>query len=233
MNEVCWLALAMASFVGTHLLLSHPLRAPLVRAVGAQPFLGLYSLVSALTLGWTIYAAIQVPPLAPLWVAPAWLWHVVTLLMLLASILLVGSLIGNPAMVDPTGNPKFPENPRGVLAITRHPMMWAFMLWAIGHALVWSTPDSLIVTAGIGGLALIGSLAQDRKKVHAIGAPWRDWQAKTSYAPFGAQLSRRLPWRSVVPGPAPLIGGIAIWLGATWLHPLAGGPVAGPWMWMN
>ena len=77
-----------------------------------------------------------------------WLWHVVTLVMLLASILLAGSLIGNPAMVDPTGNPKFPDRPRGILAITRHPMMWSFLLWAIGHGLIWSTPDNLIIAAG-------------------------------------------------------------------------------------
>lgn len=229
MSETGWLALAMASFVATHLLMSHPLRATLVRAVGARPFLGLYSLVAALTLGWIVHAARQVPPLAPLWVAPSWLWAVAALIMLLASILLVGSLIGNPAMVDPTGNPKFPELPRGVLAVTRHPMMWSFMLWAICHALVWSTADNLIIAAGLGGLALVGSLAQDRKKVHAIGAPWTAWQAKTSYVPFGAQISGRASWGAIVPGPVPLIGGIALWLGATWLHPTT----VGPWMWMN
>jgi uncharacterized membrane protein len=222
-------ALATASFVGTHLLLSHPLRAPMVQAMGEKAFLGVYSLVSAITLGWTIWAAWAAPALPPLWLPPLWVWHVGGALMLLASILLIGSLSGNPAMVDPGGQPRFPDAPRGVLAITRHPMMWSFMLWAIVHALVWPAPDNLILAAGMGGLALVGSLAQDRKKMHSIGAPWRAWQDRTSYMPFGAQLSGRLRWRAAVPGPVALIGGLLIWTVATWLHPIA----AGPWLGMK
>ena len=41
---------AAITFVGTHFLMSHPLRAPLVRAVGEKGFLGLYSLVAFATL---------------------------------------------------------------------------------------------------------------------------------------------------------------------------------------
>ena len=38
------------AFVGLHFLLSHPLRGPLVRAMGERPFQGLYSLVAIVTL---------------------------------------------------------------------------------------------------------------------------------------------------------------------------------------
>jgi uncharacterized membrane protein len=164
MGQSTCLALAMASFVGTHLLLSHPLRAPTVRVLGEKGFLGLYSLISFATLGWAIYIAWHSPAQTPLWIAPIWGWHVATIVMLIATILLVGSLIGNPAMVDPTGQPKFPAQARGVYAITRHPMMWSFILWAIVHAALWGSPKTLIFAAGIGGLALIGALGQDVKK---------------------------------------------------------------------
>ncbi len=164
MTSTACLALAMASFVGTHLIMSHPLRAMLVARLGEQGFLGLYSLVSFITLGWTIYAAMTLPPQAPAWIAGPALWHVGSIIMLLAAILLVGSLIGNPAMVDPTGSPRFPPLARGVLAITRHPMMWSFILWAIVHAALWGSASNLILSAGIGGLALVGALAQDAKK---------------------------------------------------------------------
>src|SRR3546814_6854312 len=59
------------------------------------------------------------------WVAPPWFWDVVTLLMLFASVLLAGSLRGNPAAVNPKGRIDLPDRPHGVYAITRHPMMWA------------------------------------------------------------------------------------------------------------
>ena len=39
------------AFVGTHFLLSHPLRRPLVRAVGGRPFQGIYSIVSLIAFG--------------------------------------------------------------------------------------------------------------------------------------------------------------------------------------
>jgi uncharacterized membrane protein len=227
MGQSTCLALAMASFVGTHLLLSHPLRAPTVRVLGEKGFLGLYSLISFATLGWAIYIAWHSPAQTPLWVAPIWGWHVATIVMLIATILLVGSLIGNPAMVDPTGQPKFPAQARGVYAITRHPMMWSFILWAIVHAALWGSPKTLIFAAGIGGLALIGALGQDVKKAKTIGAAWQDWQARTSFIPFAALLGGKARWRTAMPGAIPLIGGLAIWLVASWLHPLP----TGPWLW--
>ena len=34
------------------------------------------------------------------------------------------------------------DEPRGVFAITRHPMMWGFALWALVHAIVNPTPPA-------------------------------------------------------------------------------------------
>ncbi|MBT2188508.1 NnrU family protein [Sphingobium nicotianae] len=231
MTTVTELVLAMTSFVGTHLIMSHPLRAPLVSRLGDRGFLGLYSLISFATLGWVIYAVMTLPPQAPAWVAGRAVWHGLAVVMLLAAILLVGSLIGNPAMVDPTGSPRFPQNARGVMAITRHPMMWSFILWASVHAGVWGSPSNLILSAGIGGLALIGALGQDAKKRRMLGQPWREWESKTSFVPFAALISGRASWRAAIPGMVPLIGGLLVWLGATWLHPALGGPPVGPWLW--
>ena len=49
------LLIAATAFVGTHFLMSHPLRAPLVSRLGEKGFLGLYSLVAAATLIWMIW----------------------------------------------------------------------------------------------------------------------------------------------------------------------------------
>ncbi len=48
--------IAAIAFVGTHFLLSHPLRAPIVGRVGEKGFLALYSLVAFATLGWLVVA---------------------------------------------------------------------------------------------------------------------------------------------------------------------------------
>ena len=48
------LFLSSIAFVGTHFLMSHPLRGPLVRRVGRGPFQGIYSLIALMTFGWMI-----------------------------------------------------------------------------------------------------------------------------------------------------------------------------------
>ncbi|WP_254602707.1 NnrU family protein [Sphingomonas bacterium] len=134
------LVAAALLFVGSHFLLSHPLRAPLVRAIGERGFLGIYSLVAAVTLGALAVAYRAQPTTALLWPAGDALWAVATVVMLLASVLLIGSLLGNPATVTGGAPAAIPAHARGVYAITRHPMMWAFALWAGVHAGVYPTP---------------------------------------------------------------------------------------------
>jgi len=212
------LALATAAFVGTHLLLSHPLRAPLVARLGERGFAGLYSLIAIATLGWMIWAWPEPGATPPLWVAPLWWWTVASALMLVASILLAGSLIGNPAFPQPGAKPREIAPPKGVFAITRHPMNWSFMLWALVHLSLSGSARNLIVAGGILVLALAGSIGQDRKKARLLGQPWRDWQARTSFVPFGAALAGRVRWRDTVPGVIALIGGLVLWALVTSYH---------------
>ncbi len=224
---------ATIAFVGSHFVLSHPLRRPLTARLGEKGFLPLYSVVAIATFTWFISAAVAAPNGPVWWIAAPGLWDLATLVMLGAAILLVGSLVGNPAMVDPSLRPRMPEAPRGVLAVTRHPMMWAFTIWAVVHVVLWGTPANLIVAAGIGILAFFGSRAQDGKKAMLLGDSWRTWEGRTSFWPFGAQVSHRAPWRAAIPQWGVLLGGIVIWLVATAAHGWLGGPLAGPWRWFH
>lgn len=211
--------IATAAFVGTHFLMSHPLRAPMVARLGLGGFRIVYSLVSFLTFGWIVWAMRGVGPETPLWIAPHWLWLVGAAVMLVASILLVGSFVGNPAL---PGAPKT-DAPRGVLAITRHPMMWSFALWALVHALVWPEPSLLVLSAGIAILALGGAAGQDAKKAQLQPDFWPRWKAQTGFVPFTG------PSRSWWPGWGVMLAGLALWLVATWLHPVLGAPPVGVW----
>jgi uncharacterized membrane protein len=216
-SPMACLALATAAFVGTHFLLSHPLRAPLVRQIGELRFRGLYSLVALITFGLMIWTYGNVDRQPPLWSAGESIWIAATLLMWLGSILFVGSFVGNPALPGARG-PKGP--PGGALAITRHPMMWGFALWAIVHIMVIATPKALIFDGAIIFLALVGAAMQDRKKRQLMGADWHDWTAQTAFLPFARGL------RS--PGLFAFLGGTGFFLLATWLHPLE----VGLWRWL-
>jgi len=210
------LALATLAFVGSHLLLSHPLRPALAARLGERGFLILYSLVALATFAWIIVAYRRGSDAGALWVAPYQYWPFASLLMLFASILLVGSLVGNPA--HPGAGRRAGAAPRGVYAITRHPMNWSFLLWALVHASLSGSPRNLIVAGGIFVLALLGSIGQDRKKERLLGDAWRDWEARTSFVPFGAAVAGKVRWRDCIPGAIALVGGIILWALATSYH---------------
>jgi uncharacterized membrane protein len=158
---------------------------------------------------------------SPLWVAPLWWWPIASAIMLVASILLVGSLIRNPAFPHPGARARDIPPPRGVFAITRHPMNSSFTLWALVHISISGSARNLIVTTGILVLALAGSIGQDRKKARLLGASWKAWQAKTSFVPFAALIDGRVPWRAAAPGWVALVGGVVLWAVVTsWHAPL-------------
>lgn len=221
MTPLALLGLAAAAFVGTHLLMSHPLRAGLVARLGDNGFLGVYSLVSIATLGAMshFYSPAKAAAPAPLWDAGAAGWWIATLLMWLGAILFVGSLRKNPAF--PTGGAPVTRigEARGVFAITRHPMLWGFILWAAVHAIVNATAAALVVSAAIAILSLAGGIGQDAKKERLIGEPWRDWKSRTAFVPFARGFA--------LPDGFALVGGTLLWGAATWAHGALGYQPAG------
>ncbi len=220
---------AAIAFVGTHFLLSHPLRAPLVRAAGEKGFLGLYSLVSLITLVWLALAYRAARAEAPLWPVGDGLWALGTVLMLAGAILFMGSLVRNPAL--PEAKTDVVPEARGVFAITRHPMMWGFAIWGLVHILVFPDPANIVLAGAIIILALVGAHLQDRKKEALQPEFWREWERRTSYWPFLAIAQHRARIGKI--GMHALGGGVTVWLVATWAHlPLAGWP-AGVWRWIG
>ncbi|MGN6817745.1 MAG: NnrU family protein [Sphingomonas sp.] len=231
MSPLHWEILAAIAFVGTHFLLSHPLRGPIAGAIGEGAFLGLYSLVAAVTLVWLALAFRAVPAEAPLWAVGDGLWITGTVIMFFASVMFVGSLLGNPALPGPPRAASAPPEPRGVFSVTRHPMMWSFTLWGATHILVMPTWSNIVLAGTIILLALVGSALQDRKKERLQPDTWRAWESRTSYWPLAAILGGRVKFTPA--GVVPALGGIALWLAATWAHlPLAGMP-AGIWRWVG
>jgi uncharacterized membrane protein len=212
------LLIALASFVGSHLLMSHALRPATLRAFGERGSAGVYSLVSFATLGWSVWAFRSAPSGLFLWFAPQWAWIVAAVTMLFASILFVGSVTApNPALMGAGGTRG--KAPQGVQRITRHPMMWAFALWAAVHAFVSGDARTVALCFAIGLLALVGARFQDGKKRDQMGGEWAAHEAQTSFVPFGRPSAAALN-----PGPVALIGGIALFALATWAHPYVGGP---------
>jgi uncharacterized membrane protein len=228
-NPTVSLALATLAFVGSHFAMSHPLRLRMIQNLGEVGFTLVYSAVSAVTLVWMILAWRADDASTPLWIAPDWWWPVASALMLPASILLVGAFVRNPAFPHPGAELRKVRPATGVFAITRHPMNMAVALWALVHLSLWWSSRNLIVAAGILLLAVGGSIGQDRKKRAAVGEIWRQWEGRTSFAPFGALLTGRARWRDAAPGWVALLGGLALWLAVTSFHAATVSPLVWAW----
>jgi uncharacterized membrane protein len=210
-----------AAFVATHLAMSHPLRQPLARVLGGAGFQALYSIIAIALFGGMIWARKGAGPEPWLWQPGEIAWVLASLLVWLGSVLLVGSFRRNPAMVTfGPGKEVVIGSPEGVFRITRHPMMWAFALWAVAHIVVHPEPSALVIACTVLIMALTGSAGQDVKKRRHLGEAWSEWVGRTSFIPFG-----RGP---AAPGWFAFIGGTVLFVAATWAHPL---PV-GVWRWL-
>jgi uncharacterized membrane protein len=223
--------LLLAAFVVSHIALATPpIRDGLVARLGENGFRIGYSVLSlALLIG--AVRAYKPLPEAPLWEAGTGAFHASSLVMLLASILFVGSLTPrNKALAGVPASVSGSDGPVGVLRWTRHPMMWAFGLWAVVH--VWLSGDwpTIVLAGGLGLLAIVGAAFQDGKKAIQLGADWKMYAARSSFVPFGAILTGRQPVSALWPGLVPVVGGIAFWLLMTRLHPsVMRAPVVGVW----
>lgn len=223
MGPLVSLVAASIALIGTHFALSHPLRAPLAKAIGEGAFMGLYSLVAAACMGWMVFAFRAAPTFDLGGLTGQAGWIASTLLTLPALVLFLGSLWKNPALPGPAQT--VTREPTGVFAVTRHPMMWGFALWALSHIVLWWSWRTMIVAVAILLLALVGAHLQDRKKEALMGAAWTEWEAKTSYWPRWSKLFGVSAGLWLV--------ATAAWLLVTWLHIPAGGAPAGLWRWLG
>jgi uncharacterized membrane protein len=206
MEPMTHLVLAVIVFLATHYVASTPLRGALIESIGEQPYLGSYTLVSFLTLGWMIYAYMHAP-FAPLWQVPGLkLWPL--FVMPFAFILLACGVMGrNPSAVRQEGALRAEEPARGILRVTRHPVMWSFGLWSAVHLLARGDDASLIFFGGFFILALSGTALIDARKADTLGDDWKRFADVTSNIPFWAIVEGRnqlrlaeIGWKKIAAG---------------------------------
>jgi len=187
------LVAATAAFLLTHFVTSTRLRARLVGAMGEWPYRGLYSLVAFITLGWMIWAYAAAPR--------ELLWNGVReiprIVMPVVFILLACGSGRNPTLVGADALLKSEDPARGIIRITRHPIMWAIMLWAAAHILARGDLPALVFFGSFVVLAALGTILMDARK--SSNPDWQRFAAVTSHVPFVAiaQGRNRIVWREI------------------------------------
>jgi uncharacterized membrane protein len=184
MSPTLEVVLWWTAFAGSHLILSSlPVRRRLVARLGDRVFQGLYSLlVLALFVPLVLAYSANKHAGPVLWSIPPgpvlqWIVYVGSAL---AFVLFVGGFITpSPAMMVPG-----PPQPRGVLRITRHPVLMGTGLWALVHLPSNGSATDVAFFGGFVLFTLVGTWHQDRRKL-AMGVPgYREFVAATPFLPF-------------------------------------------------
>lgn len=205
-------------FIAIHTASSTPLRASLVRSVGERAYLGLFSLASALALGWMIWSYGSAP-YEELWAAPAWTAQLPWIAMPFSFVLVVlGLTTPNPTMVMAEKRLHASDPAPGILKITRHPMMWGIALWSLSHIPANGDKASLVLFGTLAFTALVGMPMIDRKREESQGAAWGPFALTTSAIPFLAAIQGRtkIAWGEI--GMRKVAAGVALFLAFAFLH---------------
>ena len=185
-HSITAMVLSTVLFVGGHFLLSHVLRKPLLAALGENGFRGLYTVVAFIGLGWMIWAH-KTAPYVALWGDPVWARHLLLAIMLVAVLVFVlGMTSPSPGVVGAEKVSMPYDEGLGIHAIVRHPGLWGFALWAVGHFIANGDAATAILTGGIAILAFGGMLGMDARKSRTFPEAYGAFMAHTSNIPFTA-----------------------------------------------
>ena len=218
MDPMALLALATGVFLLTHYISSTPLRSGLVALLGENGYLGLYTLISLVTLGWTIWAYIKTP-YERVWVGDEFKVWAVVLMPVSLVLIACGALIRNPSAVRQERAVRYMDEPRGILRVTRHPILWGIALWAAVHLVSRGDVASLIFFGGLLLLAISGTVLQDWRKDRTIGVDWQRFASVTSNVPFAAIIGGRNQFRFDEIGWGKVLAGLALYFVLVFLHP--------------
>ncbi len=140
------LILGLAVFFAIHLLPSAPrLRERLLSGLGAQRYRLIFATVAIFGFVLIVIGKSRAP-FEFLYVPPVWGRHATMLLVLIAMILLSAS-----------------HMPSNLKRLTPHPMLWATILWAIGHLLANGDVASVLLFGGFLVFAVLGIASANRR----------------------------------------------------------------------
>jgi uncharacterized membrane protein len=221
MAELGSLTLAAFAWVAVHVgIAGTRVRNTVASRIGDAGFRGLFSVLSvaAITALVVTYQRARLGDRTQLWIAPDWLGWLLVLLMAFAFTLLIGAFtVPNPTAVG--GERALGQEPRGLLRITRHPMLWSFTIWSLVHIIGNGNLVSLLFFGAFGLTALVGMPSIDRKLASRDPQGWAQLSRVTSILPFAAILSgrNRLVLREI--GWIAPLAGLALWVALLLLHP--------------
>jgi uncharacterized membrane protein len=191
------LALAAFLWFGIHAFIAgSELRWALAKRLGEPGFRAFFSVLSLVSLIFLIQSYRRAS-FYPLWFAPRPIHWLPLAVMPLALVLAVGAFsVPNPTAAGAEKVLQRTDAARGVLRITRHPFLWAVVLWSGAHLLVTGHVAAILFFGSLCATALRGTSSIDDKRRHTNKTEFARYSEVTSNAPFAAVIAgrNRLVW---------------------------------------
>lgn len=182
------LFLSLAVFLLLHSVPAMPtFRSSLVGLIGLRTYYTSYSVVSLAVMVWVLEAALR-SDYVELWQPAGWQALITIVTSPVALFLVLAGLISpNPFSVSL----RVAHTPGAIVAITRHPVIWGFILWALGHVAINGDLRSLVLFGGLGLFSIAGLFVLDRRSKRRQGLDWQLVETHTSIIPFSALFAGR------------------------------------------
>jgi len=163
------------------------IRSEIIARVGRPIYFAGYSMVSVVALAWLFSSALSLDYI-PLWhVRP---WHAVVTFILAPMggfLVLAGLTSSNPLSVSIRSS----EEPGAVVQISRHPVLWGFALWALGHIAANGDLRSVLLFGGFALFSLAAIPMIENRAKRRLGERWQSLAANTSIVPLSGFLFAR------------------------------------------
>ncbi len=191
----------IALFMGIHIAAGiYEIREKMVGVLGMPIFRIIHSVGSVLGFVLIVNGFSQNPK-EDIYVLADWSQKAPIYLMPIALVFLVGS------------RPK-----SDISRITRHPMMWAVVLWSFAHLLANGDKASVMLFASFLIYGFFAMMLSDNKKSKSDPAEWERIKAHTSFIPFLALLQGRAEKPRHDHGLKAVIGGLFLYSLLLWFH---------------
>ena len=213
------LTLAALFFLGIHFgIAGTRLRNTLIARQGEAAFRAGFSVLSLLGLIWLGYAYRQAPYVET-WGQLIWFKPVAAVLMLIAfAFVVTGLTTKNPTAVGGESALQLAEPAKGILRITRHPLLWGLSLWALTHLIVNGDLAALLLFGSLLALCLLGTRSIDAKRRLSNPNDWERFAAVTSNVPFAAIKEGRNQFRLGEIGWQRIAGALLVYLAVVHFH---------------
>lgn len=208
------LVLILALFIASHMAISRPaIREPLVARLGRGGYGALHGGISLVGLAAVFWGYRQAPYLE-LWPPLAAFHALPPIVMPLACILFIAGVTTPCAGL---GGDRLPEgdNPApGILSITRHPIPWALMLWALAHLFANGDLAGLLLFGSFLAFAASAPMLVDRRRRRCGDVAWRRFATASPTLPFAGPGP--VDWKGV--GSRRVLLGLALYASVALLH---------------